>query len=283
MVPVRASSVSPMLFRGYPLRSSSMPCAPCLNVCPQSPSPTLLSHAVRRGSPSFKTSAAATRMRSIRAPLSVSWSGRENTLSSPLGTGMSCFLSFRAPPPRGHPGAIVSMSSPSRRVWRVSPSSFIRDRLRPAMSMEVTRGPEMMRSTTRPISCSRWLTTPRVQMDTSRGVAEPRLLTRTPTWSPLANFMKPRPSEGSVMVLTILATRSSTFSIPILAAPGSPWMPKPISSCWSPILCTSSSRPGTWHTDADTPMLAMAPVAALASFVTCWRFPPFSAAAPAIL
>mmetsp|Transcript_1521 Transcript_1521/g.3452 ORF Transcript_1521/g.3452 Transcript_1521/m.3452 type:complete len:343 (+) Transcript_1521:760-1788(+) len=284
---VSASSVSATEFSGYPGRSSRIPTAPRRNVTPQSPSPTLLSQFVSSASLRSRATETPARMPSSIVPFPVSVCGLANVLSAPPGTGSSSFPfgdGGRCPPPRGQPGAFVSASSLSstRSPAPAPASSFRRERERPDMSIEVTSGPETTRSTCTPSSPS-VLSAARVKIDTSRGVALPRLLTRSATRSPWPRDMNPRPSDPSRMTLTIRLTRLSASEAWIVSTPGSPWIPSPSSSSPSLIRPRSSSLPGMWQTELETPRLATASTAAWASRFTSARLAPASAAPPATL
>mmetsp|Transcript_21879 Transcript_21879/g.42493 ORF Transcript_21879/g.42493 Transcript_21879/m.42493 type:complete len:250 (-) Transcript_21879:535-1284(-) len=189
----------------------------------------------------------------------------------------------RAPPPRGQPGAPVQAS----RRWSMlfcakgALGSFNRDTEKPAMSMEVISGPVTTRHTDTPFA-SRASMTSFVAIDTSIGMALPRLLTIRATESPRLSVMYLRSFVSSTMILHMSSTSCPTGLLGIVACPGSPWMPRPISICPS-LIRVDTGRPGMWHTEALTPTDPTDAAAPRASSTTASRPRPASAAAPAIL
>mmetsp|Transcript_7753 Transcript_7753/g.12031 ORF Transcript_7753/g.12031 Transcript_7753/m.12031 type:complete len:238 (+) Transcript_7753:416-1129(+) len=150
-VPVIASKVSAGSLRGYVLISSKAAIEPSLKVSPQSPSPTLRSQAVSSGSAAFKAKAIDLIISSATLPFAVRTSGRKNfrNFSRSKSKRWSVGPRVRAPPPLGQPGALVSASSLRSSFSRSNFDfgSLRIDREKPAISMEVIRGPVTTRRT----------------------------------------------------------------------------------------------------------------------------------------
>mmetsp|Transcript_11593 Transcript_11593/g.27810 ORF Transcript_11593/g.27810 Transcript_11593/m.27810 type:complete len:278 (-) Transcript_11593:383-1216(-) len=165
-----------------------------------------------------------------------------------------------------------------------SPSRTMTEREKPFMSSAVSSGPEMNRTTLRPLP-SMLESARRPMSESSIGVALPRELTSSATSAPLAaaTYGCPSPpTAGSRMAPTAMSTSESQVCISLCFAPGSPWIPSPIS------IVLSSRRsflgwPGNVHVPSATPMLPTAAFALRAASATSLSDLPAAAAAPATL
>mmetsp|Transcript_27788 Transcript_27788/g.44781 ORF Transcript_27788/g.44781 Transcript_27788/m.44781 type:complete len:339 (-) Transcript_27788:47-1063(-) len=277
------SNVSGIEFSGYPSISARAASAPLLNVAPQSPSPTLRSHSVRLSSASFNDCATPCKTFSIFLPVWDSCAGRWNRHGSSCSRRTSLPHIGLSPPPRGQPGAFVSESRRYNILSRslFADGSFRSEMEKPAMSIEVINGPATTRSTRTPFSSS-LLIASRVATLISSAVALPRLFIRSATESPPPRLIYPRSLLSSVMIFSISPTTRVTGRFAMVSAPGSPWIPRPISIMPSGIR-DDLRRPGIWHTVEETPIDATHCAACNASSFTALRLRPASAAAPATL
>ena len=246
--------------RGIKSTSSSSACAPLACVVPQSPSPTLASASVSASSAILSISAAPRIAFFAKAPTSVAgglgasplaFADATGSSSSPsvnalLGTGAGT-ETVRATV--GHAGAPVGASS--RASLALSTAHSVIEK--PVMSSAVMKLPVYTRTGLRSCDVSHSRAARAATCSSIAGVA-PSELTIKQTFvrsSPSIDFrlescrkqsMYPRVS--STMVPSICATTAFTGAAGAVNAPGSPWIPRPISSSPGGMALAGSFFPG---------------------------------------
>eukprot|EP01136_Pigoraptor_vietnamica_P017644 Opistho-1_new@63108 len=272
--------------------------APRRNVSPQSPSPTTASSSVMCASDRMSAFAAARMALSRSAASPLSCDGAEGSglaagtdalsLLSPDG----CAAGTNAP---GHARTPVCASArvrarasnPSRRRGHADDGASRRGRRvseTPAIEIDVISAPEMMRRTTMPRAAADRRTA-RSTTPISSCEVPPTLFTRRMAGSPGQGRRKVSRKAGFVSPSNdahIRSTVSSAGRRGSLAAPFSPWMPRPISIS-SPALSEGTcGRPGNWHSESPTLIVKHEDATCAATACTSSSEWPFSERAPAI-
>mmetsp|Transcript_13814 Transcript_13814/g.54762 ORF Transcript_13814/g.54762 Transcript_13814/m.54762 type:complete len:491 (+) Transcript_13814:134-1606(+) len=297
-----ASASSAGSSRGMYATSSSSARAPLACVAPQSPSPTLASASVSSSSAIFSISAAPKMAFFASAPISVrggsglsprrryeAFAAATGSSSSPSGlegTGIGTETVRATTGQAGAPVGASILASLALSAWHSVTEN-------PVMSSAVMNDPTYTRTGLRSCASSHSRAALAATCSSISGV-DPSELTMTHTFvfsSPSSDLRRGGsrsrhlmyPRSSSTIVSSILATTLATGAARDVNAPGSPWIPRPISSSPGGIALAGSSAPGIACAADATPMVPTAQLAARASSATRSSVSPAAAAAPAHL